>query len=349
MLSKKRTSLQFMAAVSFVLVFIAGCQLSQMGVSEPNAAVSAAQDQLAVQASIDPKEQAISLYVDAIMLNELNEREEAIRKLNHALELDPHFSMAYSLKGDILQGMEQYEESADAYERATLYDPWSFKDFFNLGKVCQIIKQWARAAKAYVSACTLDPQHYSAHLGAAQCFYELKEYENSLIYAQKAKELDPAQAAVERLLGDLYEAQKDHLQAINAYRRVIEMEGNKPDVMISLARAYLRSDRYNSAKEVLTDVIAMEPQNSLAYQYLGFAQLKLKETDQAVESYKKAVNAGQDDWMAHKGLGVAYMMLSIKNQNDKKIQALAIEQWTISLQINPDQPKLQQLLDRYSK
>ncbi len=341
--------MQFMAAVSFVLVFASGCQSPQTAVSDPNAVISAAQNQPAPQASIDPKEQAVSLYVDAMMLNDLNEREEAIRKINQALELDPHFSMAYSLKGDILQGMEQYEQSADAYEQATLYDPWSFKDFFNLGKVCQIIKQWARAAKAYVSACTLDPQHYSAHLGAAQCFYELKEYENSLIYAQKAKELDPAQAAPERLLGDLYASQKDHLQAINAYRRVLEMEGNKPDVMISLARAYLRSGRYNSAKEVLTDVIAIEPQNSLAYQYLGFAQLKLKETEQAVESYQKAVNVGQDDWMAHKGLGVAYMLLSMKKQNDEKIQALAIEQWTISLQIKPDQPKLQQLIERYSR
>lgn len=289
------------------------------------------------------------MYVDAMMLNDLNEREEAIRKLNQALELDPQFSLAYSLKGDILQGMEQYENSANAYEQATIYDPWSFKDFFNLGKVAQIIKQFARAAKAYVSACTLDPRHYPAHLGAAQCFYELKEYDNSLTYAQKAKDLDPNQADPELLLGDLFEAQKDHLQAINSYRRALELEGNKPEVMIALARAYLRSGRYTSAKELLTDVIALDPQNSIAYQYMGFAQLKLKEMDLAVESYRKAVEVNENDWMAHKGLGVAYMLIAMKDQNGAKMQALAIEQWTISLQIKPDQPKLQELLDRYSK
>jgi tetratricopeptide (TPR) repeat protein len=335
-----------MIALLLGILTLFGCQPPQQNI-DPNAAISSAPIQ--VISTTDAKDQAVSMYVDAMMLNDLNEREEALRKLNQALELDPRFSMAYSLKGDILQNMEQYEDSANAYEQATVYDPWSFKDFFNLGKVCQVIKQWARAAKAYASACALDPKHYPAHLGAAQCFYELKEYENSVTYAQKAKELDPVQADPEQLLGDVFEAQKDHLQAINAYRRALELGGNKPDTMIALARAYLRSGRYNSAKEVLNDVITTDPQNSLAYQYLGFAQLKLKEIDLAVESYRQAVRANDNDWMAHKGLGVAYMLTAMKNQNDEKARALAIEQWTISLQLKPDQPKLQQLVDRYSR
>ena len=54
---------------------------------------------------------AISVYVDALMLNELNERDKAIQKLNLALELDPEFALAYSLRGDIFQEMAEYEKS----------------------------------------------------------------------------------------------------------------------------------------------------------------------------------------------------------------------------------------------
>jgi tetratricopeptide (TPR) repeat protein len=243
--------------------------------------------------------------------------------------------------------MEKYEDSANAYEQATIHDPWSFKDFFNLGKVCQIIEQWARAAKAYVAACKLDQLHYPAHLGAAQCYYELKEYDNSQVYAEIAKELDPTQADPELLLGEVFEAQQDHVQAINAYRRALELEGNNPDVMIALARAYLRAGRYSSAKELLADVIAMNPENSMAYQYLGFAQLRLKETIDAIKSYRQAVEIDENDWMARKGLGVAYMLMAIKNQNDEKLRALAVEQWSISLQIQPNQSKLREWVKRY--
>ena len=342
--------------MSFVIIILvsgiicfSGCELPQQKTADPNMLIADYPEDTAVMASPEKtQEEAVSMYVDAMMLNDLNEREQAIRKLNLALELDPQFSLAYSLKGDILKGMKKYEDSANAYEQASIHDPWSFKDFFNLGKVCQIIKQWTRAAKAFVSACKLDPQHYPAHMGAAQCYYELKAYDSSLSYAEKAKELDPNMADPELLLGDLFEIKKDHMQAINAYRRALELEGNNPAVMVSLARAYLRSGRYSSAKELLTDAIKMDPANSMAYQYLGFAQLKLKETVDAVKSYRQAVQVDENDWMARKGLGVAYMLMAMKNQNDEKMRALAVEQWSISLQIKPQQPKLSQLIKQYS-
>lgn len=344
----------FSAVIAFflcVLLVLTGCENPQPKPAGTERVDPAADTEL-LKTIAEPdaealRSQAVGFYVDAMMLNDLNNREEAIRKLNRAIELDPHFALAHSLKGDILQSQEKYEESADAYEQATVMDPWSFKDFFNLGKVTQIIKQFARAVKAYVAACNLEPEHYDAHLGAAQCYYELKEYDNSMSYANKAKELDPKKADPEQLLGDLFEAQQNHPEAINAYRRALELEGNKPEIMISLARAYLRSGRYSSAKELLTDVIITDDENGMAHQYLGFAQLKLKDTQAAIDSYLRAVEIDDSDWMAHKGLGVAYMLMSMKN-NDEKLQAMATEQWSVSLQIKPDQPKLEALLKRYN-
>lgn len=340
------------AAFLCVLLTLSGCQNPQPASTDAETA-----DQTSLEGQMDEamvvqdaealRSQAVGFYVDAMMLNDLSNREDAIRKLNRAIELDPHFALAHSLKGDILQDMEQYEDSADAYEQATIMDPWSFKDFFNLGKVTQVIKQFARAVKAYVAACNLEPEHYGAHIGAAQCYYELKEYDNSMDYANKAKELDPDQADPEQLLGDLFEAQKNHPEAINAYRRALELKGNDPAIMVALARAYLRSGRYSSAKELLTDVVITDDENGMAHQYLGFAELKLKDTQAAIKSYQRAVEIDDNDWMAHKGLGVAFMLMSIKD-NDDKLQAMATEQWDISLQIKPDQPKLKKLLERYN-
>lgn len=330
----------------FVLCFVAftttGCGLFWDQKAPPTE-----DERLALQAE-ELRQQAVSLYVDAMMLNEINDHAAALRKLEMATELDKNFALAFSLKGDLYQAEQRFEQSADAYEHAASLDPWSFKDFFNLGKVSQILKQFARAANAYVAAAKLNPQHYDAHLGAAQSFFELKDIGQAHQYAQKAKEIDPAQADPELLLGDIFEEQKEHLDAINAYRRALELQGNQPKVMVALARSYLRTGRFSSAKELLADVLITEPENALAHQYLGFAQLKLKETPEAIESYKKAVAFGKDDWMAHKSLGVAYMLQAMQNNNDERIKALAIEQWNISLQINPDQPQLHDLRAKYN-
>ncbi|MEN6308947.1 MAG: tetratricopeptide repeat protein, partial [Anaerohalosphaeraceae bacterium] len=167
----------------------------------------------------DQKALAVSLYVDALMLNEIDQHQDALKKLELATELNPQFGMAYSMKGDIYQKQQDYPKSADAYEKATELDPWSFKDFFNLGKVTEAMKEFARAVKAYDNACKLDPAHYESHYKAARCYYELKDYEPSIEYAQKAKTLNPSSGEVEALIGDVFEAQKIHAEAIDSYRR----------------------------------------------------------------------------------------------------------------------------------
>jgi tetratricopeptide (TPR) repeat protein len=326
--------------VIWALAGITGCK-SPAPVAEPNV------QELIVQQMEEQKALAVSLYVDAMMLNDLSQHQEAMKKLDLAIELDPAFTLAYSMKGDIYQVQKEYSDSATAYEKATQLDPWSFKDFFNLGKVCQVMREFARAVKAYVNACNLDPNHYEAQYGAAQCYYELKDYAPSLEHAQKAKTLNASSGDVEFLIGDIQEAQKNHLEAIDSYRRAMEIKGNDPNIMVPLAAVYLRTGRYSAARELLTEVIRIDPSQGLAHQYMGFVRLKFKETDLAVESYETAVTINDKDWMAHKGLGVAYMLLSMKNNNEKlKIQAL--EQWNISMQLKADQPELKKIMSKYN-
>ena len=61
---------------------------------------------------------AVNLYVDAAMLRENGENEKAVEKLNSAVAVNKHFSLAYSMLGEIYQEMKDYEKSADSYEKA---------------------------------------------------------------------------------------------------------------------------------------------------------------------------------------------------------------------------------------
>ena len=80
----------------------------------------------------------------------------------------------------------------------------------------------------------------------------------------------------------------------------------------------------------------------------GKRQTSFATVDVYPEFEDSDVEIDENDWMARKGLGVAYMLVSMKNQNDEKLRALALEQWNISLQIKPQQPKLAQLIKQYS-
>lgn len=116
--------------------------------------------------------------------------------------------------------------------------------------------------------------------------------------------------------------------------------------MTSLAVTYLRTGRMSIAKDLLTLVIQIQPNNNTAYKHLGFCFLQLKEVNESVESYSKAIEIDSNDWDSHRGLGVAYMLKG-KNEDgtiDETLKTMALKQWRLSLEINPNQPKSERLL-----
>jgi len=323
----------------------------------------------------------IDFYVNAITMQEMGKPEEAIENLDMAIEKQEDFSLAYSLKGDIYQQMDEFGKSAEAYQKATELNSWSFHDFFNLGKVYQIMEKIAEAVKAYVRACDLEPDHLQAHINTAKCYSELGQYEQALIYGKQAQQINPDMPELHEILGDIYQKKDDQEKAISAYKRALELNSNNPQIMTSLGISYLKSDRTEPARELLESAAKIDPKNSKVLRSLGYCYLKFYEEAgakyrqalqqgsedkayldklkrqskqmlaMALENYRMAVNADPDDWDAHRGLGVAYIIEgktddgSVEEINKQK----SITHWRTSLQINPDQPRADRLRDLIAK
>ena len=248
---------------------------------------------------------AVDLYVDAVMLNEIGESAQAIGKLEDSVELNEEFSLAHSLLGDIYKQVGDYPASESSYETATELNQWSFGDYFNLGEVRYVMEKFEKAGAAYSRACELKPQHLRAHVGATKSYYKAKDYGRALRYGRAAEEIDPDISEIQELLGDIYESQSDHEQAIASYKRALEIDSDNLDVMTSLAVAYLRSNRNEPAKELLGSVVQRQPANGTAYQYLGYCNLRLGDIDKSIESYDRAIEIDSRDWESYRGRGVA--------------------------------------------
>jgi len=298
-----------------------------------------------------PTQEAVELYVEAVRLAEADEKVKAIEKLETSLELYEHFSLAHSMLGEIYYDMKDYRRSVRYYKKATDLNPWSFRDYFNLGGVYYVMKEHRKAANAYVNACEIKPEHFQAHINAAKSYYEIKNFNSAMQYAERAESIYPGASEVQKILGDIFEFQKDHEQAIRAYKRSLEIDSDNPDTMLALAVAYLRDNRTNSAKELLISVTQIQPENNAAFQYLGYCYLQLKEIDKSIQNYSRAIAIDKRDWQAYRGLGVAYMLIAI-NDEDDVMEAKALHQWRRSLEIKPDQPRrerLYRLIEKYTQ
>ena len=243
------------------------------------------------------------------------------------------------------------------------------------------MQRWAQAVRVYVQACELRPDHVKAHVNTSRCYQELEDYDNALTYGQRAEQINGNLSEVQEVLGDVYEAKRDHDQAISAYKRALEIDSGNSRIMTSLARSYLRSQQVEPAEELLVSAIGIDARNGRAHKLLGYCYLQYydrltesyteaRDSDadkahlksiwgqgrekvlRAIENYKRAIAIDEQDWDAHRGLGVAYMIEG-KTENDtidQEKKDMAIFYWRTSLQINPDQPRgdrLRKLIAKY--
>jgi len=68
--------------------------------------------------------------------------------------------------------------------------------------------------------------------------------------------------------------------------------------------------------------------------------------DESVSSYAKAVELDEEDWDAHRGLGVAYIWKATAGAGgiDDGLKEQALYHWKRSLEINPQQTHRETLL-----
>ncbi len=76
---------------------------------------------------------------------------------------------------------------------------------------------------------------------------------------------------------------------------------------LQVAEKAVKAGNYDRAIELLQKVVAKDPQNADAWNYLGFSQRKLKKFDQALGAYQKALAIDPEHLGANEYLGELYL------------------------------------------
>ena len=287
-------------------------------------------------------ERTTDMYLDAVMLREFGQDELAIEKLEAVIEADPEFALAYAELGKAYQVTGRREDAAQAFKRAVHLDPWSLDGYLNLAKAYEDLEEFTGAAQAYARAGELDTKSLKAQVGAADCYLKAGQTVRALAHAKTARKMDERSREVLLVLGRIYEAQKDYPPAIQAYRHLLAAHPADAEAMLALSSAYVKDEQYGQAEEVLDALVQLQPGLATPYRHLGYCLVNMGDADRAIRAYQKAVELDDQDWQAHRGLGVAYMVKA-NNTGDAQAEAQALRHWRRALEIYPDQPKREAL------
>lgn len=257
----------------------------------------------------------------------LNEYQQAIVDLSHAIELEPQVPMAYAVRGSAYRHLKEYQRALADLDRAISLDHSSPQAYLRRGNAYSMLGDHKQAITDYSRAIDLNPKYAGAYVNRGATYYEIKDYQRAIADFDHAIDLDPAPVGAYVNRGLAYDRIKDYQRAIADFDRAVEID---PEYVP--ARTY-RGDTYRHLKEYqraiadYSSVIALNPQNAQAYHRRGRAYHQLKDYSQAIADYDHAIALDPRYVTAYESRALAYRRLKYYQQ--------AIADLNYALDLNP--------------
>jgi len=165
-------------------------------------------------------------------------------------------------------------------------------------------------------------------IALAQMNSRLRRYPDAEQALAKALELSPKQEDkdyVNFIAGSVYEREKKYDEAESYFRKVLASDPKNATALNYLG--YMLADRGTRLDEALSLIrkaVALDPQNGAYLDSLGWAHFKMGKYDLAESALRKAVDRMDNDPTVHEHLGDVY-------QKTNRLR-LAVTQWERSLQ-----------------
>jgi tetratricopeptide (TPR) repeat protein len=267
--------------------------------------------------------------------------DEALKIFKEVISQNPVATNAFVGIGDIYLIKKDWKKAEPVFARAVKLDPRNFDAQYGYGVSLQMLKKFVDAVRAYHRALTLHPEDMGANMNIATTYLQMDKPQNALVFAERAIQLEGNQAHAQITLAATYQMLDRTTDALNSYIAASEaMNEPSPRLMRSIILLLIKEKRYQEIVNTASQLIKLEP-TSEVYEQLGWAEFRLGDYESSLEAYKTSVAYDQNNWRALNGIGVNKLndwLLGDKiNPETYQIASKAFRQ---SLEINPDQPKV---------
>ncbi|CAN5872361.1 hypothetical protein BH18ACI5_BH18ACI5_23890 [soil metagenome] len=226
-------------------------------------------------------------------------------------------SLGY-IGGGTAAGKEKYTDEDDPKRLIELEQALQrASDAFRQGRADEAIA-------LYRSVISRRPDTEDAYRKLALVYWRTGRPEQAITTLEGALRAGVTQAEVRIRLAQ-YLAQSG--QAAKAIALMENDAKNDPDALIALGNAYSLADRHREAARTFARLLALDPDNALAHENIGIAQLQARDLRSAERSLRRAIELDPR-------LAGAYTALGVLLANTGR-QTEAIQAWKRALQLDP--------------
>ena len=194
-----------------------------------------------------------------------------------------------------------YPAAVKAYERGLEVEPENVELLNSLGFALFQQGKSEEAVGALERALAVDPKHWKAHNNMALASIDIGELEIAEAHYRESLAIEP-QPAIYNDLGFVLERQGLPFEAVDMYRKSLELDPESATAHYNLAASLARSGEFAEAETHFRAVIEKNP-STQAYTGLGVVLWQQGRGDEAIASLQNAIKADPENASAYDQLG----------------------------------------------
>jgi len=189
----------------------------------------------------------------AIMEIDKGNYKKAIEYSDKSIDLNPNYTEAYMLKGDIMASFGYFDKAYNQYEKANTVDSRIPQLHYNMGNCLIYMGKKEKALEKMGEAISIDPNYILAYSGRSSLLIDMKEYASALNDYNTILEINKYFYPALKGRGLAYLNLGQYPEAIKDFNQLLEYDKEDPSIYYhrGIAKMYL-SEIYGACMDFLT-------------------------------------------------------------------------------------------------
>ena len=179
---------------------------------------------------------------------------------------------------------------------------------------------YADASGTYLLLSSFKPDNILYKIRLMQCYFRLRAYPQSIQTGQEVLQMSNIPAVVS-YIGDAYRQMEQTDDALEYYRRFLEMKPMNETVMSKAMGLLIDKKDYDGAISICEPFLAEDPDNATIAPLKGLALYRKGDYDPAIQVFQRQEDIGNDSYPIHYYLGQSYWHSKVLYRAEKELLA----------------------------
>jgi len=249
---------------------------------------------------------------------EMGNYDDAISAFKSVVEEKPEDVLAHNHMGTIYYQKKDYQKSIACFRKGLQVDPNHPILQYNLAKCYEAENQFTEAVRCYEIALKARPGWLDALRDFSELLIKCQKTDEARNIVTRTIELNPNDARLYMLLGEVYLNEFDFDSAITTFNEADTLEENNIRILRDLADALEKGEQPQEAVDVMDKILKIDPENIDAQKQYVHTLLSAEEYERAYSQVDSLYNKNGDDDAQVLDLYGQYYICVDDDENAKK-------------------------------